>query len=94
MRKHLRLAAVALACLPAATATDARAEPLTQLLTPGASLTSDGLVFDQFSYTPTGQMPAASAVTVTPILDALGNPGIQISGAFTDAPATAARTPC
>jgi PEP-CTERM motif len=78
--------AVTLAGLGAAAATPARAASLTQLLVPGASITSDGLVFDNFSYTPTGQMPGADAVTVNPIVDALGNPGIRITGAFTDAP--------
>jgi PEP-CTERM motif len=88
MKKTRRLAPLVatLLCLGAGTATPAAAESLTQLLAPGASITADGLVFDNFTYTPTGQMPDATAVTVNAIVDALGNPGIRITGAFTDAP--------
>jgi hypothetical protein len=77
---------VTLSCLGAGAATPGRAASLTQLLAPGASIAADGLVFDNFTYTATGQMPGPAAVNVNAIVDALGNPGIRISGAFTDAP--------
>jgi hypothetical protein len=43
------------------------------------------LLFDQFSYSPTGQMPTAASVNVNPIVDASGNLGLRFSGGFTDA---------
>ena len=85
MTRRLAPLVATLLCLGAGTATPAAAS-LTQLLAPGASITADGLVFDNFTYTPTGQMPDATAVTVNAIVDAVGNPGIRITGAFTDAP--------
>ena len=92
MKQHHRLAPLVatLLCLGAGAATPARAASLTQLLVPGASITSDSLVFNNFSYTTTGQMPDPSAVNVIAIVDASGNPGIRISGAFTDAPGDSA----
>jgi hypothetical protein len=91
MKKMHRLAPLVagLLCLGAGAATPAAAASLTQLLAPGASITSDGLVFDNFTYTTSGQMPDASGVSVVAIIDALGNAGIRISGAFTDAPGDA-----
>jgi hypothetical protein len=41
--------------------------------------------FDQFSYSTTGQMPAASTVLVQGVTDESGNYGVLFSGAFTDA---------
>lgn len=63
----------------------ARADVLSDLIAGHGSVQVGNLIFDQFSYSPTGQMPSSSNVTVTPTFDASGNPGIRIAGGFTDA---------
>jgi hypothetical protein len=45
-------------------------------------------VFTDFTYTPTGDMPAASGVNVIPIQDDAGNFGIRYQGFFTDMAST------
>jgi hypothetical protein len=66
--------------------TTAQASPLSSLIANDGSVQVGNLLFDQFSYSPTGQMPSASNVNVTPIVDASGNVGLRFSGGFTDAP--------
>jgi len=63
----------------------ARADYLADLIAGNGSVQVGSLVFDQFSYLSTGQMPSASNVIVTPTFDASGNPGIRFTGGFTDA---------
>jgi hypothetical protein len=63
----------------------ARAAALSSLIADHDSVRVGDLVFDQFSYAPTGQMPAAVNVIVNPVFDAAGNPGLRFSGGFTDA---------
>jgi hypothetical protein len=43
-------------------------------------------LFDNFSYSSTGDMPEADRVVVTAITDAVGNYGIRFQGAFADFP--------
>ncbi|MBN2293621.1 MAG: hypothetical protein JXM70_14425 [Pirellulales bacterium] len=50
----------------------------------GETITSGDKLFDEFSYVPTGDMPAASLVAVTTITDTFGNFGISFSGNFVD----------
>ena len=45
-------------------------------------------LFDNFSYTPTGDMPAPTGVNVTGINDIFGNIGIRFQGGFNDSPFT------
>jgi hypothetical protein len=45
-------------------------------------------VFTGFTYTPTGDMPAAAGVNVIPIQDDAGNFGIRFQGFFTDMAST------
>src|SRR5689334_19030323 len=63
----------------------AQADPLSSLVTNRGSLQVGNLVFDQFAYSGTGNMPSAANVTVSPLLDASGNPGLRFTGGFTDA---------
>jgi hypothetical protein len=62
-----------------------RADILSDLIANSGSIRVDNLTFDQFSYSPTGQMPTAANVVVNPIFDTSGNPGLRFSGGFTDA---------
>lgn len=62
-----------------------RADYLSDLIGRNGSVLAGNLVFDHFSYNSTGQMPIASNVTVTPTVDASGNPGLRFGGGFTDA---------
>ena len=70
--------------------TPARAVPLSDLLVPGSSINSDGLRFSNWAYSPTGQMPDAMDVNVTPFVDFDGNYGLRFQGAFLDTPGTPA----
>jgi hypothetical protein len=63
----------------------AQADPLSTIIANHESIQVGNLVFDQFSYAPTGQMPSAANVNVNPVFDASGNPGLRFSGGFTDA---------
>jgi hypothetical protein len=63
----------------------ARAEAISSLIAKHGSVQVGNLLFDQFSYTPTGQMPSAANVNVLPIFDAKGDPGLRFAGGFTDA---------
>jgi hypothetical protein len=64
----------------------ARSSPITlsDLLAPDGSVQVGDLTFDHFSYAPTGQMPSATNVTVTPYVDANGDVGLRFGGGFTD----------
>src|SRR4051812_6693952 len=62
----------------------AQADFLSSLIANHQSVQVGNLVFDQFSYSPTGQMPLATNVTVNPIVDINGNPGLRFGGGFTD----------
>jgi hypothetical protein len=63
----------------------ARAAVLSSLVADQGSVQVGNLVFDQFSYAATGQMPSAASVNVNPIFDAAGDPGLRFTGGFTDA---------
>lgn len=62
--------------------------PLTDLLVPDATILVGDKLFEDFTYTPTGDMPPAAGVNVLPIVDTFGNFGIRFQGAFIDTPAT------
>ena len=51
---------------------------------PGATIVVGDKTFGGFTYTITGDMPAASLVNVIPITDNAGNFGIRFQGAFID----------
>jgi len=51
---------------------------------PGATIVVGDKTFGGFTYTTTGDMPAASLVNVVPIQDDFGNFGIRFQGAFID----------
>jgi len=51
---------------------------------PGATIVVGDKTFGGFTYTTTGDMPAASLVNVVPITDDDGNFGIRFQGAFID----------
>jgi hypothetical protein len=57
---------------------------LASLLDPGDTLVVFDKTFSKFTYTPTGDMPVAANVTVTPIQDDFGNYGIRFQGGFMD----------
>src|SRR4051794_1650311 len=64
------LSAVALASLGLGSGSGpARADVLSSLINGHEAVHVGNLVFDQFSYTPTGQMPSAANVNVNPIFD-------------------------
>jgi hypothetical protein len=63
----------------------AQADPLSSLITNHGSLQAGNLLFDQFTYSATGQMPSAPNVMVGAFVDARGNPGLRFTGGFTDA---------
>ncbi len=74
------------ACLGGAGSRLARADYLiSDLLTPGASIQVGDRVFDNFTYSKSGQMPTAGGVNVASFTDADGNTGLRFSGGFTDA---------
>jgi hypothetical protein len=62
----------------------ARATLLSDLLSPGQTVTVGELLFDDFTYQQNGDMPAANAINVTPFISVGGNHGLQLQGAFTD----------
>ena len=53
-------------------------------LVAGGSISSGGLVFDEFTYVAVGDMPAAEDILVTAITDQDGHAGIQVQGPFYD----------
>ncbi|HTI50693.1 MAG TPA: hypothetical protein VL475_07075 [Planctomycetaceae bacterium] len=53
-------------------------------LVAGGTLTVGDKLFDHFSYSKTGDMPAAGGVTVQGIVDSAGNYGILFTGTFQD----------
>jgi hypothetical protein len=83
-RTLLRLIAFSMAVIGSAGL--ARATMLSDLLAPGASIQVGDLLFDSFSYLQTGDMPAATGVTVSPFTAVSGDNGLQFQGAFTDLP--------
>jgi hypothetical protein len=76
------------ACLLSVTVNAATIGPavnLNDLITNNGSVVAGDKTFDNFTYiNNSGQMPLASEVNVTPILES-GNYGIRITGAFADA---------
>ncbi len=62
----------------------ARATLLSDLLSPGQSIQVGDLLFDNFSYLQTGDMPSANAVNVTSFTSLSGENGLHFQGAFTD----------
>ena len=65
---------------------------LSDLLTPGATLQVGDLLFDNFSYLQTGDMPAATGVTVSPFTSLSGDNGLMIQGASRTCPAIRVQT--
>lgn len=60
---------------------------LDQLLGPGGgSIQVDDKLFDDFSYSWSGDMPSPDRVNVAPFVDDHGNPGLEITGPFQDLP--------
>lgn len=62
----------------------ARAATLSALLAPGQTIQVGDLLFGNFTYSQTGDMPAAGAVNVLPSFDLSGNAGLTFQGAFLD----------
>lgn len=62
----------------------ARATFLSDLLTPGATLQVGDLLFSNFTYQQTGDMPAADAVNVSPFTAISGDNGLMFQAAFAD----------
>lgn len=83
-RTYLRLIAFSIAVIGSSGL--AHAAMLSDLLVPGASIQVGDLLFDNFSYLQTGDMPAATGVTVSPFTALSGDNGLQFQGAFTDLP--------
>ena len=71
-------------------ASTAHATTMSDLLTPGATLDSGPLRFADFNYSINGEMPPASAVQVSAIMNPAGFYGLRIEGLFGDTPATLA----
>ncbi|HEY4311960.1 MAG TPA: hypothetical protein VGN12_21105 [Pirellulales bacterium] len=67
----------------------ARATMLSDLLNPGQTIQVGDLLFSNFTYLQTGDMPTASTVNVTPFTSLAGDNGLMIQGAFTDLPGNA-----
>jgi hypothetical protein len=66
---------------------------LTELLVDGATLAAgDNLIFENFTYSSTNNMPSPAGVLVEPYQDFFGNWGIRVSGGFTDAAGGGAST--
>ncbi len=57
---------------------------LSSLLAPGGQIVVADKTFTSFTYSPTGEMPAATLVNVIGIQDDFGNYGIRFQGGFTD----------
>ena len=68
----------------------AHATTMSDLLAPGATLDSGPLRFADFNYSINGEMPPASAVQVSAIMNPAGFYGLRIEGLFGDTPATLA----
>jgi hypothetical protein len=84
--RHLTATLVGIGCVfTVMSGEQARADSLSDLIANHGSVRVGNLVFDQFSYSGTGQMPLASNVNVTATVDASGNAGLRFSGGFTDA---------
>jgi hypothetical protein len=64
----------------------ARATFLSDLLAPGATIQVGDLLFSNFTYQQTGDMPAADAVNVSPFTAITGDNGLMFQGAFADMP--------
>ena len=77
--------AASLAAPPAA-----RALTMADLLVPGTTLDSGPLRFANFDYSINGEMPAASAVNVSAVMNPSGYYGLRIQGLFGDTPSTLA----
>ncbi|MFV2068468.1 MAG: PEP-CTERM sorting domain-containing protein [Pirellulales bacterium] len=74
---------VVASCLTSTIANAQESVPLSELLD-GGSIGSGDKLFDQFSYSASGDMPDSTGVNVIPIVDDDGNFGIRFQGAFLD----------
>lgn len=72
-------------CVAVAMAAPARAALLSDLISLNGSIFAGGLVFDQFHYLATGDMPDPAAINIVPYFDGTDF-GIKIQGAFLDLP--------
>jgi MYXO-CTERM domain-containing protein len=59
---------------------------LQDLIDSDGSIVVDGLVFSDFDYSKTGDMPEADDIEVISFFDGDGNPGIRFQGGFADIP--------
>jgi hypothetical protein len=58
---------------------------LSELLVDGATLAAgDNLIFDQFTFSSTNDMPSSAGLMVEPFQDAFGNFGIRLVGGMSD----------
>jgi hypothetical protein len=74
-----------IAASPAAASTITLDDPVVLgTLLSGGSITAGDKLFDQFSYSSTGDMPGAYGVNVIPIMDDAGNFGLRFQGGFVD----------
>ncbi|HEY1599108.1 MAG TPA: PEP-CTERM sorting domain-containing protein [Pirellulales bacterium] len=67
-----------------ASAAPARAVLLSDLMTPGQTVQVGDLLFSNFSYLQTNDMPNATGINVTPFTSLSGNNGLMFQGAFQD----------
>jgi hypothetical protein len=82
------LRVIVLTALLAVCAAPLAAAPVTlnDLINGPQSITVGGLVFSNFSYTATGDMPTPQFINVTPFTDGFGNLGLTLQGGFLDLP--------
>ena len=80
------LALAVLAASAAAAQADVLGDPvaLSTLVQPDGSIQVGDKIFNNFTYTPTGDMPGADRVNVIPITDVDGNFGLRFQGGFHD----------
>ncbi len=91
MLSRVRLAWV-LACLLAVglgQRSASAAVDLTDVLNDGFFVVGDALVFDQFSFSSTGEMPSVGSLQLDALSDGSGNYGIRLFGGFVDTNGTA-----
>ncbi len=67
-----------------ATAGSAHGALLSTLMTPGETIQVGDLLFSNFSYSPTGDMPDPSAINVNPYTSISGDAGLNFQGSFVD----------
>lgn len=81
---RLRAWQLVIPALLLATAGSAHGALLSTLMTPGATIQVGDLLFSNFSYSPTGDMPDPTAVNVNPFTSVAGDAGLNFQGAFLD----------